>query len=547
MFIAAGIANYIWGLNLDQRGLQPFFYQKVTDLMVPDSRLIIRRLIIVVSMLLMLGSAVIVLSAIFHYSVAVQTLLHLLPVRINTALGLFFIGLALVLFSKGFDRAGLVVATLITMVGVLVSIESFVGFNIGADQLLLSDLVKSVGLSPRISPVVCLIFLATGLGLLFNKKTIGLMHATDLSGFFVTLVSLISVIGYIYQVPYLCNPHMLFGLKGLSGLAFLPACFFLLIGGMLLSFRPTSWLSSVWTGKSRGCELIRTFLPTFIGLPLLLGLCKNYFSHMGLLSDEVGVSIVVIMMILVAAVAVIRLGTYFDKVDMEKAISVEQREDLLYAMAHDMKVPLIGSDRLLGLIVDGKVPDAEAQKNYLHLVQQSNESLLWMIQNIIYEHRRQNGQEVIRRQETELYPFVSTCISQIQPLAESKGLQLQCDVDQAITCLNIDPDAMKRVLLNLMHNAVKFTQSGSIKVSSRTKGGKILLAVSDTGIGISKEDQEHLFEKFYQAEAGRNHANGSGLGLHLCRQIMDAHGGHITCRSVPGEGTVFTLEFPIAA
>lgn len=102
---------------------------------------------------------------------------------------------------------------------------------------------------------------------------------------------------------------------------------------------------------------------------------------------------------------------------------------------------------------------------------------------------------------------------------------------------------LRRVITNLINNAIKFTDTGSITVSSTSDPKHLLIEIQDTGVGIAEADQAQIFERFKQTQHNRT---GHGLGLHLCQQVVQAHGGELSVRSHPGQGSTFTLQLPLA-
>jgi signal transduction histidine kinase len=113
--------------------------------------------------------------------------------------------------------------------------------------------------------------------------------------------------------------------------------------------------------------------------------------------------------------------------------------------------------------------------------------------------------------------------------------------------VELDPEALSQALINLLNNAIKYSPNQkAIAVSARREGGRVLVSVTDRGIGIPKSEQKRIFEKFYRVETSVVHTTkGSGLGLALVQHIAEAHGGRVEVTSAPGEGSTFTLSFPV--
>ena len=132
----------------------------------------------------------------------------------------------------------------------------------------------------------------------------------------------------------------------------------------------------------------------------------------------------------------------------------------------------------------------------------------------------------------------------MQP-AKDKGLTLKFDLD-VVSRITADPDRFRQVMVNLIGNAVKYTPSGSVRIATSASGGIFSVRVSDTGMGISSEDQKHLFEKFFRVKSEEtSRIQGTGLGLWITHRIVVEMGGSISVESIKGKGTDFIVSFPV--
>jgi signal transduction histidine kinase len=132
----------------------------------------------------------------------------------------------------------------------------------------------------------------------------------------------------------------------------------------------------------------------------------------------------------------------------------------------------------------------------------------------------------------------------IRPLADARRLKIQCEL--APVQISGDAEKLQRVLVNLLTNAVRYNrEDGEIRVTARAEGNQAVLSIADTGVGISAADLPRIFERFYRADKARTGAGNSGLGLSICKAIVEAHGGTIEAASEPGKGSVFTVRLPV--
>jgi signal transduction histidine kinase len=152
---------------------------------------------------------------------------------------------------------------------------------------------------------------------------------------------------------------------------------------------------------------------------------------------------------------------------------------------------------------------------------------------------------VLSVESFELRPSIENMITLVSPQAEKKGLDIHLDIADDIANVVTDQRRLEQVLLNLLNNAVKFTQNGYVRIMCRTENDRYRLSVSDTGIGIRPKDIPGLFQPFHQIDSGitRKH-EGTGLGLSICKKLLDMMDGTIDVQSQHGRGSTFTIRFP---
>lgn len=227
---------------------------------------------------------------------------------------------------------------------------------------------------------------------------------------------------------------------------------------------------------------------------------------------------------------------------------LEQREAFISYMTHDMQTPLVGANRMLELIQDdafGTVSDSVKQK--IDIIVHSNKDLLGMVRDLVEIYSYDMNLKEINRIPIDIRDLAQEVIQELSPLAIDRNLDLQLIVkNQALNYqISIDRLVLKRVLVNLIGNSLKFTEIGHILLiitGSSMNNPMIEISVQDTGIGISHEDKAQLFERFRR---GNHKRSNSGLGLYLCRQIVEKHNGTIHVESQLNEGTTFTILLPI--
>jgi signal transduction histidine kinase len=226
--------------------------------------------------------------------------------------------------------------------------------------------------------------------------------------------------------------------------------------------------------------------------------------------------------------------------------AVQYRDQLLRVVSHDLKNPLHTIGMVADLLSTMQLPDAERDEQ-LRIVTRTVDRMNRLIHDLLDAARVQSGRALVVSQSViDTRDFLAEVTEQLGAEARAKHIRLKCDADSAPANVFADRDRLLQVFSNLIGNAVKFTgEGGQISVhAGPAQSGGTCFTISDSGSGIGAEDLPHLFEPFWQA---KDRASlGTGLGLSIARGIVEAHGGAISVRSVPGEGTTFELELPPA-
>jgi PAS domain S-box-containing protein len=233
-----------------------------------------------------------------------------------------------------------------------------------------------------------------------------------------------------------------------------------------------------------------------------------------------------------------------------------QKSRFLAAMSHEFRSPLNSIIGFSEVLADGLAgPLAPKQARYVENIQQSGRHLLQLVSDIVDLSRVEAGKLDFLRETVALPPLLETVREMVEPLVQGKELTLALEVPLDLPPLLADPARAKQVLVNLLSNAIKFTPAGgriTLTASHRTggeAGGRAMLevAVADTGVGLSPEDQARLFQEFQQGEAGARQEQGAGLGLALSKRLVELQGGRIWVESAGrGQGACFRFTLPAA-
>lgn len=223
------------------------------------------------------------------------------------------------------------------------------------------------------------------------------------------------------------------------------------------------------------------------------------------------------------------------------------RRDFISNVSHELRTPLASLKALTETLRDGALEDPKAAHRFLGRIETEVDALTQMAQELLELTRIESGQVPL---EVKAIPAASLLLSaadRMRAQAERAGLVIRLGVPQDITDVRADPSRLEQVLVNLIHNAVKFTRpGGEVVLSARTEGEVVRFAVRDTGVGIPVDDLERIFERFYKADRARS-GGGTGLGLSIAMHIVEAHGGRIWAESEEGRGSTFYFTIPVAS
>jgi two-component system, sensor histidine kinase and response regulator len=219
------------------------------------------------------------------------------------------------------------------------------------------------------------------------------------------------------------------------------------------------------------------------------------------------------------------------------------RDDMRNMIVHDLRTPL--SAVIIGVqMLERDHGLNDTQREMMAIATSGGKTLLGMINDLLDVEKMESGTPQLQYQRLSAASLVAGAIDQVRPLADEAQTMLVTAIPAQIPEFDGDENKLSRTLVNLLANAIKFTQAGTVTVSATRLGDDIRFAVSDTGKGIPAEAFERIFEKFGQLDA---HSKvGTGLGLTFCKLAVEAHGGSILVESTPGQGSVFSFTIPLA-
>jgi two-component system phosphate regulon sensor histidine kinase PhoR len=221
------------------------------------------------------------------------------------------------------------------------------------------------------------------------------------------------------------------------------------------------------------------------------------------------------------------------------------RRELVGNVSHELRTPIAGIKAMVETLRGGAIDDKEAATDFLGRIDSEVDYLAQMVSELTELSRIETGRAELKMSPVNLNTLVEEVVGHLNTFAQRQQIAMTAELAPDIPTIEADNDRIRQTLTNLVHNAIKFNHpGGGVTVSTRVDGESVVVSVSDTGIGISKEDLPHVFERFYKADKARP-TGGSGLGLAIAKHVIQAHGGSIRAQSEEGKGSTFGFSLPI--
>ncbi|MBI4334649.1 MAG: HAMP domain-containing protein [Chloroflexi bacterium] len=221
------------------------------------------------------------------------------------------------------------------------------------------------------------------------------------------------------------------------------------------------------------------------------------------------------------------------------------RRELVGNVSHELRTPLASVKALIETLQDGAVDDGAVARDFLNKVDIEVDRIIQMVAELTELSRIETGRAALKLAPVNLNLLVTEAIAGLSPQAERQKVALLTDLHNDLPPVRADRERIQQVIINIVHNAIKFTPPGG-KATIRTSPGQdsVAVSVSDTGAGISREDLPHVFERFFKADRSRS-GSGTGLGLAIAKHTVQAHGGRIWAESEEGKGSTFSFSLPL--
>ncbi len=238
-------------------------------------------------------------------------------------------------------------------------------------------------------------------------------------------------------------------------------------------------------------------------------------------------------------------------IELEAAKTKAEESDhlksaFLASMSHELRTPLNSIIGFSGILLQEMAGPLNAeQKKQLSMVKSSSSHLLDLINDVLDISKIESGRLQVYEESFKIDLLIIMAVSTLRPFAEKKGLTLDYEIPADLPKIHSDKRRLEQVLINLINNAIKFTDKGSIKVICTREKNSLSIAIMDTGMGIKESDLEHIFQSFRQVDSGLDRIReGSGLGLAICKRLTELLGGTVTVESQLAVGSTFTVVLP---
>ena len=222
------------------------------------------------------------------------------------------------------------------------------------------------------------------------------------------------------------------------------------------------------------------------------------------------------------------------------------KSDFVSTVSHEFKSPLTSIRQLSEMLQSGRVPSEERRQRYYDVLVEQSSRLSSLVTNVLDLARIDDGRKEFRSEPVNLVPLVRELVETTQHRVGHEGFEVRTEIREPLPKVRGDMEALRQALSNLLNNAIQYSgEAREVAVTAGSEGGNVTISVKDAGVGIPEDETEKVFDRFYRGSNEVTRAiRGSGLGLTLVQEIVDAHGGSVEVESEVGKGSTFTIRLP---